>query len=354
MADFFLAPTSHPDLVIGILVEDTKRKKLNNVSNQFQPSQATPKPVKNYAALMRNPAFPRMPAARSLALDPLRIFIRTCLGFFVFMFLSCAVAPNSGVVIDNIGSHNQYFDGLAAGIVYPADKQAGASWQTAASAVVDGPFAGKVSQSFMGRFLKGNWAGIALIDPQGGITTLARNQNQSMISEWMHRFLAREDENRMLRESVAALRRAQDQKKIYLEINLDDDVLFVKMGTQILYKFPIVTGRGYRPRAYGKQRYFSTPRGMMTVKEKEKWPLWYPPSWHWAERGEEAPEVRKPLRGVLGKYRLDLGNAYGIHGTANGRIGRPGKYSHGCIRMNAKDLEIVYKLSDVGTEVYIY
>jgi lipoprotein-anchoring transpeptidase ErfK/SrfK len=89
------------------------------------------------------------------------------------------------------------------------------------------------------------------------------------------------------------------------------------------------------------------------VKRKERHPVWYPPSWHWSERGREVPERRYAIRGVLGKYRLNLGHSYGIHGTRSGRI-RPGKYSHGCIRMNRKDLQIVYKLTDVGTEVYIY
>jgi hypothetical protein len=78
-----------------------------------------------------------------------------------------------------------------------------------------------------------------------------------------------------------------------------------------------------------------------------------PPAWHWTERGLEPPAYRPAVRGALGKYRLLFPDAIGIHGTAGTTI-RPGKYSHGCIRMNAKDLKIVFDLCDIGTELYVY
>ena len=136
--------------------------------------------------------------------------------------------------------------------------------------------------------------------------------------------------------------------------NLEDNRLKVKLGATTMYEFPIVSGKGYTPRELGRGGRFATPRGILRVEKKEVDPVWYPPDWHWTERGLTPPASgRNGVRGHLGKYRLNLGQGYGIHGTTSGRI-QPGKYSHGCIRMNATDLETVFKLTDVGTEVFIY
>ena len=58
--------------------------------------------------------------------------------------------------------------------------------------------------------------------------------------------------------------------------------------------------------------------------------------------------------GQVFDVRSNDGNAYGIHGTRSGNIGAPGKRSHGCVRMNRRDLTITYRLCDVGTKVYVY
>jgi lipoprotein-anchoring transpeptidase ErfK/SrfK len=62
---------------------------------------------------------------------------------------------------------------------------------------------------------------------------------------------------------------------------------------------------------------------------------------------------QRHLEKTLGKYRLNLGDGYAIHGTqATGQLGR--SVSHGCVRVGDQDLEKLYGLAQVGDEVIIY
>jgi lipoprotein-anchoring transpeptidase ErfK/SrfK len=102
--------------------------------------------------------------------------------------------------------------------------------------------------------------------------------------------------------------------------------------------------------AIGMRRY-STPRGAFRVIGKQVMPWWNNPGSAWARR---MPKRIKPgPRNPLGTRALYL-NAPGIriHGTSNSRsIGRAA--SHGCIRMNRKDIEALFPLIPVGTPVFI-
>lgn len=56
---------------------------------------------------------------------------------------------------------------------------------------------------------------------------------------------------------------------------------------------------------------------------------------------------------VLGKYRLKLGDGYGIHGTDQPQsIGR--SVSHGCVRLADNDIQRLYSMANVGDTVIIY
>ena len=56
---------------------------------------------------------------------------------------------------------------------------------------------------------------------------------------------------------------------------------------------------------------------------------------------------------VLGHYRLELGDGYGIHGTDEpDKLGQ--SVSHGCVRVGDTDLEKLYAMANVGDEVIIY
>jgi lipoprotein-anchoring transpeptidase ErfK/SrfK len=56
---------------------------------------------------------------------------------------------------------------------------------------------------------------------------------------------------------------------------------------------------------------------------------------------------------VLGRYRLNIGNGYALHGTmATSQLGR--SVSHGCVRLGDADIEKIFRMSNVGDEVIIY
>jgi hypothetical protein len=159
----------------------------------------------------------------------------------------------------------------------------------------------------------------------------------------------------------------------------------------------------YGPKGIGR-RDFSTPRGARRVLGKEENPLWVPPDWHYeglhervrpfpaggvalpdggraVRRGDrigilkdgefeplprEHPltwdgvmymppfgTINRQIPEVLGKFKLDTGDAILIHGTNDPlAIGFPA--THGCIRLADEPLEQLYGLVDVGTPVYIY
>ncbi|HUT55169.1 MAG TPA: L,D-transpeptidase [bacterium] len=327
IAEFFLSTSAHPEMVMKVLIEEKHMARLRRQARAMSPAAVPPS-------------------------VPWRHVLRTAFILSLAMFLSCAVAHN------NRGpglSRALAADGPAAPDINiePMEGALGAAWTTIKAALAGEPLPPEIADSFIGRLSRGDWAGIALIDSAGEVKALARDDGYEAMSEWVARLGGMEKENLALREFMDALQKTQATKKIYLEINLAENLLYVKMGPKTLYRFPVVTGKGYTSRESGRRRGFATPRGILNVKKKEVNPIWMPPAWNWTERGEEVPEFRYAVRGHLGRYRLNLGGGYGIHGTHNGRI-KPGKYSHGCIRMNAKNLETVFKMSDVGTEVYIY
>jgi len=128
--------------------------------------------------------------------------------------------------------------------------------------------------------------------------------------------------------------------------------MYLVRGKRVLRECTVATGMDRRVGSY----YFHTPRGEFSVLSKERDPLWYRPAWAWIERGQAVPtgpERWRGVPGVMGKFKLDLGQGYAIHGTNDvGSLGR--KATHGCIRVGAIDLEAVYNVADVGTRVFIF
>jgi L,D-transpeptidase ErfK/SrfK len=55
----------------------------------------------------------------------------------------------------------------------------------------------------------------------------------------------------------------------------------------------------------------------------------------------------------LGDYALAIGDGYLIHGTIYKRfLGMP--VTHGCVRLNDEDLEVIYNTLNIGSKVYIF
>lgn len=62
---------------------------------------------------------------------------------------------------------------------------------------------------------------------------------------------------------------------------------------------------------------------------------------------------QRKYTGVLGSYRLYLGDGYALHGTnVPSSIGQA--VSHGCVRLRNEDIARLYETVAVGTPVYIY
>jgi hypothetical protein len=195
-----------------------------------------------------------------------------------------------------------------------------------------------------------------------------------------------------------------------LIVSLQDKRLWAIVGEDTVLNAPVATAKGTTLK-YGNRAWtFRTPRGMRSVLRKEADPVWIPPDWLYAEvateynlklrkieRGQpihlsdgRSLVVRDTLVGVvgkdahfyelpvdehivfdstlfvpptgtknrrvegeLGKYRLDLGEGYLLHGTPDKEsIGFAA--THGCIRLRDEDIEWLYTYVPVGTKVFIF
>jgi len=105
-----------------------------------------------------------------------------------------------------------------------------------------------------------------------------------------------------------------------------------------------------------KKWIFKTPKGKYAIQGKTTNPVWKKPDWAFVEEGLPIPSKDDPSRwesGVLGDYALALGDGYMIHGTIYKRfLGMP--VTHGCVRLNDEDLEVIYKTLNIGSKVYIF
>jgi L,D-transpeptidase ErfK/SrfK len=123
----------------------------------------------------------------------------------------------------------------------------------------------------------------------------------------------------------------------------------VKKGEkQIVHTYPIGVGRvGW-----------ATPEGTTKIVRAQKDPTWRPtPSIlkeHLEEKGEKLDRVIGPgPDNPLGRYAFYLGwPSYMIHGT-NKPSGVGLRSSHGCIRLYPEDIEQLFKMAPIGTQVRV-
>jgi hypothetical protein len=194
-----------------------------------------------------------------------------------------------------------------------------------------------------------------------------------------------------------------------LVVSLQDRHLWAVIGRDTVLSAPVAVAKG-TTLDFGKQEWkFDTPRGVRTVLGKEADPIWQPPEWLYAETAQEnnlklghltvgqsyklsdgrklavmngvvgvidagtfaelptdehivfdntlfVPPLgtkNRKVEGELGKYRLNLGDGYLLHGTPyKESIGLAA--THGCVRLRDEDIEWLYNHVPVGTKVYIY
>lgn len=142
----------------------------------------------------------------------------------------------------------------------------------------------------------------------------------------------------------------------YMVVNTSDNRFFLYKGKKLIRKGECSTGKNEKLVSAEGENTFYTPKGVRKVLRKQPDPVWKKPDWAFREEGLPVPSANHPSRyetGTLGKYKLELGNGYMIHGTIYKRfIGQ--SVTHGCIRLLDDDLEAVYKTMAVGSKVYIY
>jgi L,D-transpeptidase YbiS len=159
--------------------------------------------------------------------------------------------------------------------------------------------------------------------------------------------------NRALRKGIAAL----SPKGVHIILDTARQILFLKDGDRIILEAVVSTGSGniLKDPSGEREWTFDTPRGEFEVKRKIAAPNWIRPDWAFIEEGQDIPKYWQDRveEGVLGKYALAFGNGYFIHGTLYTRLlGR--NVTHGCIRVGDEELETVYRLSRLGTKIYIF
>ncbi len=162
-----------------------------------------------------------------------------------------------------------------------------------------------------------------------------------------------EKENRGIRRTLAV----QDDEELYVVVDTESNTLTLRQGNAVLHSAVCGTGsRKFIEAETGTNWFFETPMGSFTVLGKERNPVWIRPDWSYVEENMPVPALNDPdrlVRGVLGKYALLLGNGYKIHGTKwTNLLGT--HFTHGCVSLGDKDLEVVYKSVKIGTKVYLY
>ena len=170
------------------------------------------------------------------------------------------------------------------------------------------------------------------------------------------------DHSRMLARGVSVGTSLLPSHERYVVVHLAENRLFVMEAEHAIWSAPVGTGTGFNLNGAGQEWHFSTPRGIMKVRRKEKDPVWIAPDWHFVERGVPVPPLEHPSRripGALGTTAIYLGDGIAIHGTHRPELvldpdPERRRISHGCIRLTNEAARELYYLVDVGTPVLIY
>ncbi|MCU4164375.1 L,D-transpeptidase [Carboxylicivirga caseinilyticus] len=146
-------------------------------------------------------------------------------------------------------------------------------------------------------------------------------------------------------------------KSNYLVINSSSNIFRLYKNNELVKEDKCSTGSYILLKNGEDQQWmFKTPKGEFKILGKTTSPVWKKPDWAFIEEGLPVPSLNHHSRyesGVLGDYALSLGNGYLIHGTLYQRfLGLP--VTHGCIRLNDENLELVYRSLTTGSRVYIY
>lgn len=160
-------------------------------------------------------------------------------------------------------------------------------------------------------------------------------------------------------DSLRAELRICAGQDVYIVIDRTRNRLMVRRADSILAVATCATGSGKI--LFGNKLketwHFKTPRRVFSIRKKVLNPIWKKPTWAFVEKNERAPvlpwEFNRLDGTTLGAYGLELQDSYAIHGTLYPNLlGR--NITHGCVRLNDDDLAAAFRLSRLGTKVYIH
>jgi len=149
--------------------------------------------------------------------------------------------------------------------------------------------------------------------------------------------------------------------KRYIVINkskFELKVIEEKKGKKrVIFKTKVATGiDSCLPKEEGGRCYYTE-----TGTYKVRWKVFDPKGIKWCipkfmekekKYQEDIKRGKRCFRGSIGKYALNIGKSYAIHGTSNpASIGT--KASHGCIRTRNSDIEKIFGLMKEGDKVII-
>lgn len=143
----------------------------------------------------------------------------------------------------------------------------------------------------------------------------------------------------------------------YIVINTTDNRFFLYRNKKLIREGFCSSGSYTMLQTEGNKKWvFKTPKGKYWIQGKTTNPVWKKPDWAFVEEGLPIPPKDDGSRyeyGVLGDYALAIGDGYMIHGTIYKRfLGMP--VTHGCVRLNDEDLEVIYNTLNLGSKVYIF
>ncbi len=143
----------------------------------------------------------------------------------------------------------------------------------------------------------------------------------------------------------------------YIVIDRYCNRLFLRTRDSVLLDAHCSTGSGGEviDSATNRRWRFDTPAGVFVVDSKLANPWWRKPDWAFVEEGLPLPknESERLDNEMMGDYAIGFGDGFFIHGTIYERLlGR--SVTHGCIRLAAGDLKVLYDNTRIGTPVFIY
>jgi hypothetical protein len=208
------------------------------------------------------------------------------------------------------------------------------------------------------------------------------------------------------------LANADKHQGLKILVSTEDKWLWLVSGRDTLLSAQVAIGMRSGFTFEGRRFYFETPRSERRVLAKEENPRWNVPEWHYMRRAldNEFDLVRltketkhllddgsfiltignnvgrlnefgnfwafppgmeimfdgkvfmppfgteqRRVPDALGPYKLDTGDGYLLHGTNifnEESIGQA--VSHGCVRLTNEELATLYRLTPVGTPVFIF